>query len=847
MPLSAKVKAVLSGDTVVLIPPRYNKPTPPAERVLTLSSIRAPSGNEPGAFEAREFLRTLLLGKEVQFTTVHKSASGHEFGDLHAPVFALLAHEVVSKGWAKVKDNVEDESLAEAEAAAATAHRGLHDPQLARINVEELFDTDVVARSQRSPIATIVERVISGDRVVVRMLVGKTRHVVCPVLIAGIRAPRTDSEDPNGPVAKYFVELRLLLRDVKVAIAGVLQQGVFLARIQHPAGNIAEKVVEAGLAEVSDWQLSIVGVDGMAVLRKAEAAARSAGLGVWKSTSATPRATGSALAPGKTLTLTVHKVVLGDTLVVRDDADKEHTVQLALVKAPRPLDPATSAWVARLREFVRKLAIGRLVLVYVDAIRSPNEKLGLEERPLVSITVGTASLLESLLAAGLALVVHHLRATADERAALWDRLVEVEGEAVAAKKGIHSGKPPAPERPVDASENAAKAKTFFNQFSKGKSAGVVEYVSGASRYKLSTAAGPKLTLVLGGLTGQGAAEGAVAFANRKVLQRDVQFDVYDTDKTGAFVGNLYLQGQREPFQVNLLSQGLVKLHGGAVRDNAYAAVLQATEEKAKEAHKGVWADYTPEAAVETTLAKVLLEKQFYDVIVTEVSYAEKGAVYFQIDDAKVRGPFKQLNAELQEFNQKPAVLGSVQSAELGTSPVALSTPPKKNEYVCVKYENGKWYRGRVVLADRKTNQYEVQHIDYGNVDTVGLADLRVLPKRFLVGAMPKQAHKAVLQGVRLPPSTPTDYLAPALDALDALTDTKVAVAATPVAGGDVDYEVVAYDASKIGDVAHSINRDLVAAGWGIVTSTDAGLREAERAAKRERKGCWEYGDVEFDE
>lgn len=68
---------VLSGDTVVI----RGKPVggPPPEKVLSLAGISAPrlarrptagqeaEADEPFAWEAREFLRSKLVGKEVSF------------------------------------------------------------------------------------------------------------------------------------------------------------------------------------------------------------------------------------------------------------------------------------------------------------------------------------------------------------------------------------------------------------------------------------------------------------------------------------------------------------------------------------------------------------------------------------------------------------------------------------------------------------------------------------------------------------------------------------------------------------------------------------------------------------
>jgi len=66
MAFFANVKSVLSGDTLVLT----STNNPSLERVFSLAFISAPrlskDGDEPFAFQSREFLRNLAVGKTVQ-------------------------------------------------------------------------------------------------------------------------------------------------------------------------------------------------------------------------------------------------------------------------------------------------------------------------------------------------------------------------------------------------------------------------------------------------------------------------------------------------------------------------------------------------------------------------------------------------------------------------------------------------------------------------------------------------------------------------------------------------------------------------------------------------------------
>jgi len=74
---SAMVKAVSSGDTVILLGRRTSPKSPVPEITFTFERVSAPrmasKGNNfvdgVGAYESREALRKLLVGKVVQFET----------------------------------------------------------------------------------------------------------------------------------------------------------------------------------------------------------------------------------------------------------------------------------------------------------------------------------------------------------------------------------------------------------------------------------------------------------------------------------------------------------------------------------------------------------------------------------------------------------------------------------------------------------------------------------------------------------------------------------------------------------------------------------------------------------
>jgi staphylococcal nuclease domain-containing protein 1 len=88
------------------------------------------------AFESREFLRTLTVGKEITFATIHSLPSNDDAPrDLGSAELAGvdLSSELLRNGWAKLKEikrepSEEDLKKRELEAEAKAAGRGIWNP-----------------------------------------------------------------------------------------------------------------------------------------------------------------------------------------------------------------------------------------------------------------------------------------------------------------------------------------------------------------------------------------------------------------------------------------------------------------------------------------------------------------------------------------------------------------------------------------------------------------------------------------------------------------------------------------------------------------------------------------------
>ena len=210
-----RVKAVPSGDSLVVMALTANKAGPPPERTITLSSLMAPKlarrdgQDEPFAWGSREFLRKLCIGKEVAFRVDYVVQQiGREFGSVFLGD-KNLAMLVVAEGWAKVKEGKQGPQKAEAspyiaellrlQEQARTEGLGLHSkvpgageaskrnlPPSAIGNASNLDAVSLLAENKGRSMECIVEQVRDGSTVRAYLL---PDFQFVQVFVAGIQAP----------------------------------------------------------------------------------------------------------------------------------------------------------------------------------------------------------------------------------------------------------------------------------------------------------------------------------------------------------------------------------------------------------------------------------------------------------------------------------------------------------------------------------------------------------------------------------------------------------------------------------------------------------------------------------
>ena len=622
--------------------------------------------DEPFAFQSREALRRALIGEPVTFKVESEYAS-REFALVFKDGVGDIAVEHCKNGWCVGKPSREDENdenamkrnqlIKEAEEDAKQFFRGKHtcDPLLLNKAVRNKSDPRLVDEfidaKGAEPIHCVVEVALNGSTMKVSVCEeGPARGAEVTILLAGVVAPamgkKNEKEpEPHAREAKYFAELSVLNRDVRVVFVGKDKYGNRFASVLPKDDHssivpLANALVERGLAKVSDYSAALA-LGGAGPLRTAEAIAKTNRIRIWHNYVPPSNEDSHFENMGRSRKIQgkVIEVVSGDSVIIEDSqTGEEMKVMLSSVRAPRiaPLGRGArersvkdEPYAREAKEFVRTRVIGKKVEINFEYTKTiaGNDARDIPEKIIEFATIAligevvkkppqynnhgipieaepedAPNLAELLVIRGLASVVRHRENEA--RSYKYDDLLVAESKAIQQKKGVHSPKDaPIPHDLNDASENVKKATQFLPFLQRaGKFHGVVEHCINGHRFRVSSQnAGAVFTLSLSGVRcptrDEPFAKEALNYVRNRVNQREVQVAANSVDKTGTFRGTLECNTLTLDLASELVRAGLarVSFHGDA---NALEV-----EKAAKIARVGIWKDWDEEAEEARRLAE----------------------------------------------------------------------------------------------------------------------------------------------------------------------------------------------------------------------------------------------------
>lgn len=878
------VKQINSGDSLVI---RSHATGKNLEKQIMLSQISSarlgrnikPSSpdstiepDQPYAFEAREFLRKKLVGKEVVFVKEATTTSGTDRGVLYLGKDITTGENIndaiISAGLVEVrrlnKPSEEESRLVALEEQAKSSCLGKWSKDSDSDHVRNVKYTLENPRSfvdslKQKPVDAIIEYVRDGSTF--RALLLPSMNNVT-IQLSGVKCPTIKIDGENEPFAeeaKIFVENRLLQRDVQIILEGVANQsnGILLGTVLHPNGNISEFLLREGLARCVDWSMGNVSV-GAEKYRSSEKQAKAAKARIWKNYSPAKLVLDET---NKNLNGKVVEVSHGDSITIKV-GDNTKKVFFSSIRPLRTADfpdlvPSKAdkkniplydiPYLFEAREFLRKKLIGKKVNCTVDYIQPKQDNY--PEKVCCTVMFGEINVAEALISQGLARVIRY-KQDDNQRSSQYDDLLAAEIRAEKKNAGVHSNKQPSTMKVNDTSSDSNKTKQLLPFFQRlGRIDAVCEYVSSGSRLRLYL---PKETCLitcllsgidcprLGRTNATGAAqnneeysEEALQFSKSRTYQHEVKVEIEGIDKAGNFIGQIFSEDGTN-LSVGLVEAGFAAVHKTAY-NSSYYSVLNAAENKAKEKKLNRWKNYVEPLEVLETVEKnepterVVVQKK---IVITEIT--PELHFYGQLVE---NGPkLEQLMDQLRtELESRPPVQGAY--------------TPKAGDVCVAKFSmDDEWYRAKV-LSCKSSGEVTVLFIDYGNKEVTKAASLAQIPAGF--ESLPAQSQEYAFAMVQLSSDEDdNDYAYDYLKEILRLESEPQFLINVEYKVGSIDF-VTLTDSNKV-----DIGKKLVLEGF---VSVDRARREKRlqklltdylktlTQAKSAHKMMWRYGDKEQDD
>lgn len=325
--LQAVVVEIISGDCLVVYIPDKAE-----EKRIYLSSLRAPrignarrnEPNAPFALDAKEYLRTRSIGKNVT-VEVEYEKTNPVLGENALMTFASvllepsaakkaipgakganLALEVVAAGFAEVVRHRPDEEksgyydeLVTAETKAQTQKKGMHSGKESpeRRFTDLCFDSTKAKQylpflTREKTTRAVVEYIYSGTRV--KLFIPKENCMI-NFVIAGIKCPQPTRfggqgviaapAEPFGEESKMFTKRSIMQRNVIIEIEDMDRGGnafgpLYIGGAKEDRCNFGSHLLAEGLAWVDSF--SVERTNSAALLQRTEEVAKAAKKNYWK-------------------------------------------------------------------------------------------------------------------------------------------------------------------------------------------------------------------------------------------------------------------------------------------------------------------------------------------------------------------------------------------------------------------------------------------------------------------------------------------------------------------------------------------------------------------------------------
>ncbi|GAM23551.1 hypothetical protein SAMD00019534_067260 [Acytostelium subglobosum LB1] len=881
------VRAVNSGDSLVIQEIDSARGEFKDKQEFLLSGICAPRLARPGnndkaatqddpfAWDSRDFLRKLCIGKRVNFVIDYTNPASRK-SNITAYVSDdsenSINKQMVENGWATVyKSKKPDAALMQLELESTNRQLGLHNKSAIAVNnavrpTHNITSFDLFNKLKGKQLQAFVENIRSTKY---KLVILPSFHVVT-VQLSGVQCPGYKKDASTGEMvpepfavdAETLVNNNVLHRDITLTLDTLDKQGNLFGSVMCAGKDVAEELLRQGLGSFVAWSATNRTIAEQAALKTAEQNARNSRQRIWSLPGAVPAAgaetsttstssTGVSAptqAEGHPQEISGKVTEIGNSgqLTIVDEHRGEHKIALASIRVPGYSKVTSESesderrferyWAVEAKEWLRKRLIGQKVNAKLDFIRPALPANNLPEKAFYSVYFGKGNVSLGLLEAGLAQVQEHK--SSDNRSVEYDALVMAENKAKKKAVGLfasHKSTPNFTVNDVSAADDKnlkAKATKLLPHIRGTLNPAIVEYVFSAQRFKLyvpkeSCLINFSLSSIRSPKRGENAeldllSNQALLFSREHLHQHDVFIRIDDVDKGGNFIGTLMFNNKN--YALTLVEQGYASIYDPMSRlDKTFVDA----ETKAKNARLNIWKSYDPEA-------------EQRELAAAEAAEAEKRAVRTDAQEITISSVASATELYVRRNNND--IEESLRALDLDDASTA-NWSPKVGEMVRAKYsQDQKWYRAKVLAITGK--EVDILFHDYGNKDIVSLGDVKPLSGKFQV--LPALSNIVSLAYLK---ASSNEYRND--DAIDYLEG---------VVGNIMTLTVQSRDDSGktsvvLKDEQGVLNCELLRKGLLKLDHQTAKRNPAvydkysneEKLAKKERLCIWEHGDVSSDD
>uniref|UniRef100_A0A7S4QIP3 Uncharacterized protein n=5 Tax=Ditylum brightwellii TaxID=49249 RepID=A0A7S4QIP3_9STRA len=316
--IQGTVVEILTGDTVLILPDGETFDDDSKLKKVSLASVRCPRlGNErtgkpdePYAFECKERLRSLTIGKSVRVTVNYErdvpmgeSSDMRQFGTISVGKRDDIGETLIADGLAESQRHRDDDEksarydiLVAAESIAKAAKKGMHsEKDYGTRNVNDLTDPKKAKANAGSLIGNkklkaIVEYIFNGSRF--KMYIPSENCYVVFAL-SNVRCPQPNpssyarsqgrAAEPFGEASKRHARLSVHQRSVEISCSGMTQGGVVTGDLMIGSGankrDFSLELVMAGLGYVDQRRIDYG--EAPKTLVDAQTSAKAKKLNIW--------------------------------------------------------------------------------------------------------------------------------------------------------------------------------------------------------------------------------------------------------------------------------------------------------------------------------------------------------------------------------------------------------------------------------------------------------------------------------------------------------------------------------------------------------------------------------------